>query len=82
MPTPLRNPTLALVGLAVVALLCVQLLRHAITLETAAWRAVLTVGVLAVIDRIALPIGRAMLNASGPKARVDTDDNDDQRRVP
>ncbi|MCC6436924.1 MAG: hypothetical protein IT196_17970 [Acidimicrobiales bacterium] len=82
MPAPLRNPTLALVGLGVVALLCIQLLRHAITLETAAWRALLTVAVLAAVDRIALPIGRAMLSASGAKPRVDAADNDDQRRVP
>ena len=65
MPTPIRHPVLAMVGLGVIAVLCVQLLRNAVTLETAAQRAVLTVLVLAVVDRLAVPIGRAMLSSSG-----------------
>lgn len=67
MPSPVRYPPLALVGLGVIALLCVQLLRNGITLEVAAQRAALTVVVLAVVDRVAVPLGRAML-ASGRKA--------------
>ena len=63
MPTPIRHPVLAMVGLGVIAVLCLQLLRNAITLETAAQRAVLTVLVLAVVDRVAVPIGRAMLSS-------------------
>ena len=54
-----------MVGLGVIAVLCVQLLRNAVTLETAAQRAVLTVLVLAVVDRLAVPIGRAMLSSNG-----------------
>lgn len=65
MPTPIRHPVLAMVGLGVIAVLCLQLLRNAITLETAAQRAVLTVLVLAVVDRVAVPIGRAMLSSNG-----------------
>ena len=65
MPTPIRHPVLAMVGLGVIAVLCVQLLRNAVTLETAAQRAVLTVLVLAVVDRLAVPIGRAMLSSNG-----------------
>ena len=53
-----------MVGLGVIAVLCVQLLRNAVTLETAAQRAVLTVLVLAVVDRLAVPIGRAMLSSN------------------
>ena len=64
MPTPIRHPVLAMVGLGVIAVLCLQLLRNAITLETAAQRAVLTVLVLAVVDRVAVPIGRAMLSSN------------------
>ena len=83
MPASLRHPTLALVGLAVVAVLCVQLLRNAITLETAAWRAILTVVVLVVCARIAVPIGRAMLSATGAKRDEPmTNPDDEARRVP
>lgn len=64
MPAPVRSPALASVGLIVIALLCVQLLRNAVTLEAAAQRALLTVVVLAVVDRIAVPAGRAMLSAA------------------
>ncbi len=81
MPAALRNPTLAAIGLVVVALLCVQLLRNAITLETAALRALLTVVVLVLCDRIAIPIGRALLATSGPR-REDETPTDDQRLVP
>ena len=76
MPSPGRYPPLALVGLGVIALLCVQLLRNGITLEVAAQRAALTVVVLAVVDRVAVPLCRAML-ASGrstPAAAPDTKD--------
>jgi len=82
MPSPVRHPALAAVGLAVVALLCVQLLRGAVTLETAAQRALLTVVVLAVTDRIAIPIGRALLGPARPE-ETDTapaDDADDEDR--
>ncbi len=67
MPAPLKHPTLALIGLAIVGLLCVQLLRNAITLETAAFRSIIAVVVLVLCDRIAMPIGRALLGASGPR---------------
>jgi hypothetical protein len=72
MPAPLRHPTLALVGMAVIAVLAVQLLREAITLEAAAMRAVLTVVVLVVVDRIAVPLGRALVSAP-PARRAGTD---------
>lgn len=86
MPSPVKHPALALVGLAVVALLCIQLLRGAVTLEAAAWRAVLTVGVLAVVDRVAVPLGRALLLAgtepSPPAGELEPVDDDPDRRVP
>jgi hypothetical protein len=80
MPTPVKHPTLAVVGLGVIAFLCVQLLRHAITLQAAAGRAVVTVLVLATVDRLLVPIGRALLAAPGrpvggdaPETRSDID---------
>jgi hypothetical protein len=84
MPSPVRHPALAVVGLAVIALLCVQLLRGAVTLETAAQRALLTVVVLAVTDRVAIPLGRALL---GPAKTDEIDESpadnaeDEDRRV-
>ncbi len=57
----MRHRGLALIGLGVIGLLCVLLLRGAVTLEVAAQRALLTVLVLAVVDRVAMPLGRAML---------------------
>lgn len=68
MPAPLKHPTVAMIGLAVIALLCLQLLRDAITLETAALRALLTVVVLVAFDRIAVPIGRAMVSSQPRRA--------------
>ncbi len=78
MPAALRHPTLALVGLAVIAILSVQLLRDAITLETAAVRAVLTVVVLVAVDRIAMPLGRALVSTPSPK-RSATDGEPDHQ---
>lgn len=82
MPAPLKHPTLAMIGLVVVAFLCLQLLRDAITLEAAAQRAVLTVLVLVVFDRIAVPIGRAMVSTSArrteePKVGPSEGDDDE-----
>ena len=82
MPSPLKHPALAVIGLAVIALLCVQLLRNTITLEAAAQRAMLTVVVLAVCDRIAVPIGRAMLTAAPPATAsggIEDAENDEGR---
>lgn len=75
MPAPVKHPILAMVGLGVIALLCVQLLRNAITLEAASLRAALTVVVLALVDRVALPLGQAMLAppATGTRARAARD---------
>lgn len=57
----MRQPFLAMVGLAVIAFLCVQLLRGAVTLEAAAMRAVTLTVVLAVADRLLVPLGRALM---------------------
>ena len=74
MPAPVKHPVLAMLGLGVIALLCVQLLRNAITLEAAATRAVLTLVVLTLVDRVALPIGQAMLAPPSPSPRKDSAD--------
>jgi xanthine/uracil/vitamin C permease (AzgA family) len=86
MPSPVRHPVLAVVGLVVIAVLCIQLLRGAVTLEAAAWRALSTVAVLAVVDRIAVPVGRALLTAgthpAAPAGELDPVADDPDRRVP
>lgn len=69
MPSPVRHPTLALVGLGVIGLLCVLTLQGALTLEVAAQRALLTVVLLAVVDRVAMPLGRAMLATGRVESR-------------
>ena len=65
MPAPVKHPALAVIGLAVIAFLCLGLLRNTITLPTAAGRAVVTVLVLAVVDRLLVPIGRALVSTPG-----------------
>lgn len=70
MPTPVKHPALAAIGLCVVAYLCVQLLRHQVTLEAAAERAVVTVVVLGIVDRLVVPIGAALLSAPGRERPV------------
>ena len=80
----MRHPALAFVGLAVIALLCVQLLRGAVTLEAAAQRALLTVVVLALADRVAVPIGRLLLGPAqqgGPEPADQAIADDEDRRV-
>jgi len=82
MPSPVRHPALAAVGLVVIALLCIQLLRSAVTLEVAAQRALLVVVVLAVVDRVAVPVGRAMLGSGRKRdADADADELDTGRQV-
>jgi hypothetical protein len=70
MPAPVKHPALAVVGLGVIAFLCLQLLRQQVTLEAAAGRAVVTVLVLAAVDRLLVPIGRALVATPG---RADRD---------
>jgi hypothetical protein len=65
MPAPVKHPALAVIGLLVISFLCLQLLRQTITLPTAAGRAVVTVLVLAVVDRLLVPIGRALVATPG-----------------
>ncbi len=66
MPAPLRSRFLAALGLALVAMLCVQLLRGSITLPTAATRAVALVVVLVLVDRVVVPIGRLLIGDPRP----------------
>lgn len=65
MPTPVKHSSLAILGLLVIAFLCVQMLRHAITLPAAAGRAVVTVLVLAIVDRLVMPVAAALVSTPG-----------------
>jgi hypothetical protein len=66
MPAPLKHAPLAALGLAIVAFLCVQLLRGEITLETATGRAVATVIVVLVADRILVPLAGLLIGDREP----------------
>lgn len=56
-----KSPALGLVGLAAIAIIALGLLRHAVTLEEAATRAVVVVVLAVIADRLLLPIGRLMV---------------------
>jgi hypothetical protein len=53
---PVRHRALAIIGLVLLVPLGVGLLRDSLTLEVAGMRAALLLGVLAVIDRVGVPI--------------------------
>lgn len=76
MPAALRSRFLAALGLVLVAFLCVQLLRGSITLSAAAARAIALVVVLSVVDRVAVPVGRALLG-DPPAAEASGEDATD-----
>lgn len=56
-----KSPALGLVGLAAIAIIALGLLRHSVTLDEAAQRAVIVVVLAAVADRLLLPIGRLLV---------------------
>ncbi len=56
-----KSPVLGFVGLAAIAIIALGLLRHAVTLEEAATRAVVVVVLAVIADRLLLPIGRLMV---------------------
>ncbi len=56
-----KSPALGLVGLAAIAIIALGLLRHAVTLEEAATRAIVVVVLAVIADRLLLPIGRLMV---------------------
>lgn len=65
----LRSPLLALLGLIALGAVSLQLLSGSLGLGPAALRVAVAVGVLAVVDRIGVPVARALV---GPAA-VDDD---------
>lgn len=57
----LRNPLLAVLGLLTVGAVALQLLTGGLTLGQAALRVALAVGVLVLVDRIGVPLARALV---------------------
>lgn len=57
----LRNPLLAVLGLLAVGAVALQLVTGSITLGSAAVRVAVAVLVLAVVDRVGVPVARALV---------------------
>lgn len=57
----LRSPVLAVLGLLAVGAVALQLVTGSITLTSAAVRVAVAVLLLAVVDRIGVPLARAMV---------------------
>ncbi|MCW2776691.1 MAG: hypothetical protein JWN17_416 [Frankiales bacterium] len=57
----LNSPLLAVLGLLGVGAVALQLLSGSITLSTAGLRIAVAIGVLAVVDRVGVPLARALV---------------------
>ena len=62
-----RSRVLAVVGLLVLAVLAVQLVQGALTVPEAALRVLVAMVVLALVDRVALPVARDLVGAPRPE---------------
>lgn len=69
----LTNPGLAVLGLLAVGAIALQLVGGSITLPQAGLRVAVAVGLLAVVDRVGLPLARALV---GPTRQRTEDDED------
>ena len=70
----LRSPVLAVLGLLAVGAVGLQLVLGSLTLGQAALRVVVAVVVLAVVDRVGVPLARAMVGSGrvpAPEPAVD-----------
>ena len=70
----LNSPVLAFLGLLAVGAVALQLVTGSITLGSAALRVVVAVALLAVVDRLGVPLARALV---GP-GRTPEDDEPEQ----
>ena len=70
----LRSPLLAVLGLLAVGAVGLQLLTERLTLGQAALRVVVAVAVLAVVDRVGVPLARAMVGPGKPPPAGRVDD--------
>ena len=62
----LHSPVLAVLGLLAVGAVAVQLLTGSITLTSAAVRVAVAVVVLALVDRVGVPLARALVGPTRP----------------
>ena len=69
MPTPLKNRTLARLGLLGLLPLALGLLRGSLTLESAGLRAAVLLGVLVALERLVLPFKALLLTGPAPDRR-------------
>lgn len=58
----LRTPFLGLLGLVAVGLVAVQLVQGSLSVTEAAVRVAVVAGVLALVERVALPLARALVS--------------------
>lgn len=69
----LRSPLLAVLGLLAVGAVGLQLLTERLTLGQAALRVVIAVAVLAVVDRVGVPLARALVGPGRPPPADEVD---------
>jgi hypothetical protein len=72
----LTNPLLALVGLLAVGAVAVQLLTGGTTLSAAGFRIAVAIGVLVVLDRVGVPLVRAMVGPAKVEPEPEPDGAD------
>ena len=70
MLAPVRHRVVALIGLVLLIPIGVGLLRDSLTLETAGIRAGILLVVLAVIDRVVVPIVKVIVGDPRPERRA------------
>ncbi len=61
MPAPVRTPALAIIGLILLIPLVIAMMQGSIAIDAAATRAAILLVVLAVIDRVVLPVARLLI---------------------
>ncbi len=69
----LTSPALAVLGLLAVGAIALQLVTGTITLPQAGVRVAVAVGLLAVVDRVGLPLARALVGPGRTPAEDDED---------
>lgn len=61
MPAPVRTPALAIIGLILLVPLVIAMMQGSIAIDAAAMRAAILLVVLAVVDRVVLPLARLLI---------------------
>jgi hypothetical protein len=73
MPAPLKNRTLALIGLLGMLPLALGLVRGTLTVDAAGLRAAVLLILLVLVERLVLPFKALLASADPPGRRLDDD---------